>query len=210
MKEKAFPEDSFTTINDMWNYASQNYADNLAICYRQNPDDETYVEVSYARLETLVVNFGKGLADLGLKEKEPVGIIAENCLRWMICDLAVLGNGAYDIPRGTTSTREENLYILNHSETKIVILENEEKLQEILAEKEKLPHLQTMIVMDGAFSGADEKQGIYSFDEVYERGKEAPEELERTFRERRDNTLAADTATLLYTSGTTGTPKESL
>jgi len=207
MKEKAFPEDSPKTINEMWIRSSVEFAGNRAICYRKSADAESFEQVTYAQLELMVVNFGKGLIELGLKEREPVGIIAENCLRWMICDLAVLGNGAYDIPRGTTSTREENFYILDHSEAKFVILESEEKLRELLEVRKKLHRLKVFIVMDPGFRGTDEKEGIYSFDHVDELGRKAADEVEAVFRKRRGETGPSDTATLLYTSGTTGTPK---
>ncbi len=189
-------------------------------------EEVSFEKVSYKKLETFVFAFGNGLLSLGLKEKEAVAIIAENSMRWLISDLAVLGNRAYDVPRGCSSTVDEIIYILNHSDSRIVIVDDENQLNRLLERKNDIEKVETFIVLDETFKKSDpkkledtddeEKSGkiekrIFSYDQVLTLGKEywkdEQNKKKNEFQTRRENTQPDDNATLIYTSGTSGEPK---
>ena len=213
----AFSNGVNSTINEMWLNSVAAYQDKNAFCARNSEAVEsadhkidetiTYFHMTYSQMESLVTALGVGLIEIGLKEKDAVGIISENCTRWMICDLAILGNRAYDVPRGTASTIEEIKYILEHSEAGIAILENENELARVLKIKKQLPKLRSIIVLDEGYKNLKDGQDIYSFDDLIEIGKKASSQKQELFCNRRRQTLASDLATLIFTSGTTGTPK---
>ena len=48
--------------------------------------------------------------------------MADNKKEWGIADMAVLMNGACNVPRGTDSTDQDVEYILNHCEAKFLSL----------------------------------------------------------------------------------------
>ncbi len=206
-----------STINEMWLNSVAAYQDKNAFCVKNSEVVEsadhkideiiTYSHTTYAQVESLVTALGVGLIEIGLKEKDAVGIISENGMRWIICDLAILGNRAYDVPRGTASTIEEIKYILACSEAEIVILENENELTRVLKIKEQLPKLRSIIVLDENYKNSGRDSGIYSFDDLIEMGKKASAQKQELFYKRRRETHLADLATLIFTSGTTGTPK---
>ncbi len=217
MKREYPVETANRTINEMWLNSAAAYSDKNAFCVRNSKIVEsggrivdeviTYSCTTYSQLESLVAALGMGLLEIGLKEKEAVGIISENRIRWMICDLAVLGNGAFDVPRGTTSTIEEIKYVLEYSEAVIAILENENELARILKIKSELPKLKSIIVLDENYKNSKACRDIYSFDDLIEIGKKASAQNQELFYKRRRETRASGLATLIFTSGSTGVPK---
>jgi len=167
----------------------------------------TYVPMTYAELESQVQAFGRGLIEIGLNRKEAVALISENCLRWLVCDLAILGNSAFDVPRGVSFPDEETRYILEHSEAKIVIVQTARELARLRALRPRLPRVESVIVMDEAFTDSDPWDQVYRFDDIVGRGLRSSGQTKTLFRHRRHETMPEDVATVLYTSGTTGKPK---
>ena len=179
--------------------------------YTKNDKGE-FVPVSYAELERDVKRFAAGLLEVGVKRDDRVGIISDNRREWMISDLAIMGLGAADVPRGCDATEGEIAYILAFSECRIAILENEKQLRKIVARRAEMPLLELGILFDppgDAMRREAEAVGISlrTFAEMGEAGTlrlaRYPSEYEaESAKGKRD-----DRATLIFTSGTTGEPK---
>ncbi|MDC7126197.1 MAG: AMP-binding protein, partial [Spirochaetales bacterium] len=60
--------------------------------------------------------YGTGLYESGVRRGDQIGIISENRKEWLMTDLALLGLGACDVPRGCDSTADEIKYILSHAD----------------------------------------------------------------------------------------------
>ncbi len=84
---------------------------------------------SYGTLLKEVGICAHGLHSLGIRRGDNVGFISDNRKEWLIADLAMLGLGAADVPRGCDATAQEIAYILRWSECATVILENARQLQ---------------------------------------------------------------------------------
>jgi long-chain acyl-CoA synthetase len=156
--------------------------------------------------------FAAGLLELGLSRGEHVGLIADNRREWLISDLAILGLGAADVPRGCDATDQELEYILGFSECRFSILENERQLAKITLGKTRLPLLETLIVLDrpsdAAMSSAVEAGlAILTFDEVCSRGAHRAASLHSEYEDAVACGSRDELATIIYTSGTTGEPK---
>ncbi|HOX33421.1 MAG TPA: long-chain fatty acid--CoA ligase [Spirochaetales bacterium] len=168
--------------------------------------------ISYAELAEGVKRFAAGLLELGLERGDRVGLISDNRREWMVSDLAILGLGAADVPRGCDATEGEIAYILGFSECRLALLENEKQLRKIIARKAEMPLLRTAVLFDPPADGAKREAeaagvAIRSFAEVdglgVKRAGRNPGEYEaEAAKGRRD-----DRATLIFTSGTTGEPK---
>jgi long-chain acyl-CoA synthetase len=119
----------------------------VAAQYSKNEGGE-FKPTSYAGLLEDVKRFAAGLLELGLGRGDRVGLISDNRREWMVTDLAVLGLGAADVPRGCDATEGEIGYILGFSECRIAVLENEKQLGKIVARKASMPLLATVILYD--------------------------------------------------------------
>jgi long-chain acyl-CoA synthetase len=76
---------------------------------------EEFKTQTYAQLEKEVNLVAAGLAAIGVKPKDHIGLIADVSHYWITANLAIQINGAADVPRGTDSTGPEIAYILDHS-----------------------------------------------------------------------------------------------
>jgi long-subunit acyl-CoA synthetase (AMP-forming)/N-acetylglutamate synthase-like GNAT family acetyltransferase len=134
-------------------------------------------------------------------EPAPVAILSENRVEMALLDLACLTGGIVDVMVPANATEADVLYILEHSRVGTVIVSGEHQLSKVLPHREKLPALKHVVVIDQRAASGD---GVVSLESLVPRA----EEVDRAApRERSDRLSIDDLATVMYTSGTTGTPK---
>ncbi|NOY09907.1 MAG: long-chain fatty acid--CoA ligase [Spirochaetes bacterium] len=169
----------------------------------------SFKSVTYGELYTMISEFGAGLLASGIKRNDHIGIISDNRKEWIIADLAILGIGAVDVPRGSDSTADEIEYILNHGDCHVALAENKKQLEKIISKKKNLPELKRIIVMDSQYKKPEGKKDIEitTFNEILNKGKEKLKEDLKIFETELSQGSASDLATIIYTSGTTGEPK---
>jgi long-chain acyl-CoA synthetase len=179
------------------------YAKDAGGAFRPKTYQQFYDEIRYA---------ASGLLDLGVKRGDHIGIISDNRQEWMVTDFAALSIGAADVPRGCDSTEQEIAYILGFTECTLCVVENQKQIAKILARRGELPLLKTLIAyepVDDPSLKAAEDAGIrvLGFGELLELGKRRhslnPGEVETEM----DTGRAEDLATIIFTSGTTGSPR---
>jgi long-chain acyl-CoA synthetase len=143
----------------------------------------------------------RALIALGLPRGGKVSILGFNRPEWVIFDHAAMMAGG--VPAGiyTTCSAEEVQYIVHHSESHVVLVENADQLAKVKAKREQLPLLRYIVMMRGAeATGSD----VLTWDDLLAKSESVSEaELDK----RIDAIEQADLATLIYTSGTTGPPK---
>jgi long-chain acyl-CoA synthetase len=185
------------TIADLISRAAEQYGDRVAARHKV---DGAWQDVTYARVGETVREIGLGLIDLGIEPGERVCILATTRIEWTYCDFAISSAGAVVVPIYPTNSPEECEWVAGNSEAVAIVCENAEQLAKILAVRDRLPALRTLVVIDPA---GDTSEAI-SLDEVCERGRgRAAAELEA----RSGEVTPDDTFTIIYTSGTTGPPK---
>lgn len=167
---------------------------------------------SYRELWESVLEFSGGLAELGVGRGDRVGIIADNRREWMLADRAILCLGAADVPRGCDATEREIAYILSFSECRLSFAEDRRQLDKILAARAELPLLGAVVLFDEPGEGDREAAAavgiaLYSMADVSALGGRRRERDPGFVEGRIDEAEAGDTATVIFTSGTTGEPK---
>mgnify|MGYP002144411436 CR=1 FL=1 len=96
----------------------------------------------------------------------------------------------------------EVAYIINHSESPLILVENDHQWQKVKAERHNLPKLKWVVTMQGCPRIADDM--VLSWDEFMQKGDQTPE---RDYLERVAALKPEGLAAFIYTSGTTGPPK---
>ena len=152
-------------------------------------------------------NLGLGLVSLGLKRGEVVSILSEDCKEWMYTDMGVQCVGGICSGVYTTDSASQLEYLVNNSDSRFLIVENDEQLDKFLQVRDRMPRLIKVIVIDrDGLHGYSDPQ-IMFIDELYEIGAAYGAAHPDAFDAAIDATRPEDTAILVYTSGTTGKPK---
>ncbi len=167
--------------------------------------DGRWVDISLAEFRDTVRHFSTGMRVLGMKPGDRVAILSENRPEWSMTDFAALCGGGVTVPIYPTLLGWQIEYIVNDSGSVAVIASNEEQLNKLLEIRSHTPCVHHIIVCDPPATLPD---GVMTFKDVVAKGKVEEEQHGRArFDELRAKPVAADLATLVYTSGTTGNPK---
>jgi long-chain acyl-CoA synthetase len=184
-----------TTLADLLPRAAQLYGSAPAIQFR---DGDEWVKRSFVEVEETVRKLALGLADLGVAKGDKVSILANTRPEWTYFDFAALSIGATVVPIYQTNSPEECQYVLENSDAKVVVVEDDEQLEKIRAVRDRLPLLEQVVRMTGASDDA------ISLDDLSSRGAARDAgEWERLWQA----VVPEDICTFIYTSGTTGPPK---
>lgn len=199
-----------TTIPRLFRKRASEYPD---LAYQMSRFKDGHFEpTTYREAYETAVNFAGGLLAHGVMREEHIGLISDNRKEWEHADMGLLMLGAIDVPRGCDATIGDLEYILSFAECKRVIVENSAQIDKILGIKEKLPLVKEMIV----FEEPDEKDclktqaagvALFSFSQIVEEGKKYNELNPGKVNEELEKGNWDDLATIIFTSGTTGTPK---
>jgi long-chain acyl-CoA synthetase len=164
-------------------------------------------EISWEQYLARVKLFSLGLKNLGLQKGDHASILGENSPQWVFADLAIHTIGGVSVGIYPTNSEDQVEYILDHSQSRLVIVEDQEQADKVLAIKKRLPLLERMIVVDMKGLRQYEDPIIISYREVEEMGRQAHEADPTAFKSLVEATKPQDVAFIVYTSGTTGPPK---
>lgn len=138
------------------------------------------------------------LLSIGLKENDKVAIISNNRPEWVFTDYGCQQLNIVTVPLFPTLSDHDITYILNHAEVKAVFISDKAIYAKLSAIQNDIPNVKHVISFNSLL-------GIMSFAEFIEAGKknECPEKVDTI----KKSIKPEDLLTILYTSGTTGTPK---
>lgn len=173
---------------------------NIAIKFKKQG---CWLEKKWADYFKDVETIGSALSSMGIKYGDRVAIMACSRYEWSVADLAILGIRAVTVPIYPNNTADDVEYILNNSESRILICENSHTFKIFESVKANCPTIEKVIVMDKAVSISD----VLSWQELEKTGQTEYQKKQNHFQKLCGQILPSDTATLLYTSGTTGRPK---
>ena len=177
----------------------------------RHPDVEFVVgggrRLTYPGFRAEARRFARGLHALGVGRGDKVAILMGNRPEWLIANFAICSLGAVMVSLNTWATRRELAWLLEHSETSVLVTVDRflgrdytGALREAAAAG-GLPQLRRVVRI--APDGRALPGGL-SWDAVLEAGEAVPEGVV-------DAAEAAveppDVACILYTSGSTSTPK---
>ena len=189
-------------LAEMYRLAAERYGDLPVFASRVRSG--VFKPISYNDLYETGLRLGTALIEIGVKQRDHVAILSDNCVEWNMVDYGTLMVGAADVPRGTDVTNQEIEYIINHSDSEVVFVENKRLLDRMITLMPQMEKVRHLVLMDRK---AEAPQGILSLQTLIERGRSLREEGNRQVEDRMERIAPDDLFTLIYTSGTTGTPK---
>jgi long-chain acyl-CoA synthetase len=162
--------------------------------------------VTWSQYAGHVQKVAASLLAFGLRRQENVAVLGENRPEWLYTSLGIMAAGGATCGIYPTSSPEQILYLLEHSEARVIFVENEEQLEKVLPILAQT-RVERMVVWDS--------KGLWGFHDPrvvlhqdFEKEGDALRAAEpRRLEERLAQVEPVDTAMIIYTSGTTGNPK---
>lgn len=199
----------YKTLPQMIYKKSQDFPE-LNIQFSKNAEG-TFLPITYKDFVKTMLDFSAGLLAIGEKEYSNIGLICDNRKEWLVCSMGIMATKSRDIPRGSEATIKDLSYILSFAECKTVVTENKILFNRILECKNELPALQNIIIINPADSDLSNPKAtglnIFSYDEILAKGSKFRQNNPNKIEEIMLSGNEDDSATIIFTSGTTGTPK---
>lgn len=161
--------------------------------------------ITYAQADQQRKELASGLVELGIQPGERVATFAENSPNWVVGDLGIITSGAVHAPLYRDSKGEAIAYNLQNSKAKMIVVDSDERMAEVIKMEGQLPELTTIVAMHQTELKTSKR--LVSWDEVMKSGRENLDKNSAELKSRQDNMKATDVASMVFTSGTTGTPK---
>jgi long-chain acyl-CoA synthetase len=171
----------------------------LPAYYVKSGDD--WLHTTWREYVSQIRQAARALIALGMEPKESVCILGFNRPEWAIMNLASMLAGGHCAGIYATNSPPEVQYVIEDSEARIVLVENEKLWNKIDQVRGQLPRLEHVIMMKD--SQVDDPF-VLDWESFLTKGDEVNLEI---VEQRLDEIRLEQLATLIYTSGTTGPPK---
>ncbi|WP_170403167.1 AMP-dependent synthetase/ligase [Ruegeria arenilitoris] len=150
---------------------------------------------------------GLALRKLGLQRGEVVSILSEDRKEWAWFDLGIQCVGGIASGVYTTDSASQLKYLVNDSDSRFLIVEDEEQLDKFLDIEDEVPGLLKVIILEDEGLHDLTHPRCMMIEDLYALGREVEREEPGRFEAEIAQATPQDTALLIYTSGTTGMPK---
>jgi long-chain acyl-CoA synthetase len=185
------------TIHGIVREVANRFADRSAVLYKDGSGK--YQPITYGELAGHVDRVAAALKSQGIKRGDRVAICAYHGPDWVIADLAILTIGGIVVPIYHTLSPALVAHILRDSQTRLVFVEDAKVFDAVQSIKQHVPDLGTVVVFDDT---AMERRPTFLRFSAMKAGTAKPS------CDAIEEEVSPDaTATIVYTSGTTGEPK---
>ncbi len=187
--------------------------------YALKKTDSGWIATSFAEARAKSREFAAWLISNGFNKEDRVAILGEGSPEWIIGECGVLRAGCISVPLSIKLLVDEIPFRLEHSEAKAV-LTTKNQIEKVLDALAAVPNRGVRLVYldddveyarDAASRRGLEPERIVGFADAAMAGRQALESPGSNLSSRLDEIAAGieedDTATICYTSGTTGNPK---
>jgi long-chain acyl-CoA synthetase len=174
--------------------AAELYGPNVAVKHKEG---DQWLSKTFAEVQEIVMPLALGLVELGIQKGDRVSILGNTRPEWTYFDFAALSIGATVVPIYQTNSPEECRYVLENSDSKVVIVEDTEQLEKVRQVRDQLPQLEQIVMMTG------DAEDALSVEELAAKGSGDA----RRWAQLYEAVAPDDICTFIYTSGTTGPPK---
>jgi hypothetical protein len=168
-------------------------------------------EFTWAQFWDQAETFAHALLAHDIGRGDRVAIHSDNRPEWLFTDLGSLAAGAACMGLYPTNPTAEVEYLLNNSGARLLVVEDEEQADKVLAiATSDLPMLERIIYLEHRGVDAYDDPRLMSWDAFMEAGRAHRTAHPEAVAARMAEAKPEDLAYLVYTSGTTGPPKGSM
>ena len=185
-------------LNEIFESQKNKLRDKSLFWHKENGN---WVSISWNEAGRQINILSEFLKKIEINKGDRVSLISKNSPFWCISDLAIMKIGAITVPAYTTSNENELLYLLNHSESKLALLDEEAYLKIKKIEK-KLVFTKKFILLENFKNTKNKSFFIYHKDILNKNIVTNYQEKNIDYKISKD-----DTACIIYTSGTSANPK---
>ena len=189
------------TIPQLFQYQIEESGAKTAYEYE---DDGDWKSVTWDEYGEQVRLFSMGLKSMGVEPGTRVAIWGNTSHQWTIADLGIMALGGSSVGIYQTCTSEQAGYIISNSDSRIVICDNRDRLEQAMSMRETTPQVEFYVVWKDAGDLPDQ---VFAYDTILEMGNAYCEEHSDAYQTSVDGVEPDTTATVIYTSGTTGPAK---
>jgi long-chain acyl-CoA synthetase len=161
--------------------------------------------IGYDETHRIAKGVAASLTQQGVARGDRAAILSENRPEWALADYGCLCAGVIDVPVYATLTARQVAYVLEDSGAKLVFVSTREQMGKALEAAATCSQEVLIVVFDMI---ADLPAGVMSWASFLAAGADRADAWsDEDFRVAALQAQPHDTATVLYTSGTTGDPK---
>jgi len=193
---------SIATLNDILFAAVERNLDRIML-YREAGK---WLPVSTREFARNVARTAHALHAWGIRAGDRIAILSENRPEWPTADIACLLLGAVTVPLYTTLTAEQTAFVLNDSRSRTIFLSSDQQLHKVLSILHKT-QIERIVVMDPLEFNGDLAPFASKCVTMNQITLQGPENLGPELEAKARSVVPNDLATIVYTSGTTGTSK---
>lgn len=193
------PVRNIVSLKDMLLQSAELFKDRTAFLIKKERGGD-YYHIKYAKVKSDVEALGTRLLRLGLRDKK-IAIIGENCYQWIVTYLAVVNGVGVAVPLDKELTKEEIHRLLSASECEAVFYTD--TFLDVIEEYPVKYKIKMQLYEDALSASGNE--GVLRWEDLAAEGEEMVRGGDRSFV---DFMLdPEEMRMLLFSSGTTGTPK---
>ncbi len=182
---------------------AEKYGNRTALRYRRNGENK-WREMSWKKFASRIETIAKALVELGVAESDPVGQFSQNMPENLIVDFALYANRAVMVPIYATSSAAQVSYIVDDAKLKILFVGEQQQYDVATKVLETSETLQHIIALDKNIVFSEKEHSMY-FSDLLAMGEASQQQ--DVVEARQAEASESDMAAILYTPGTTGTPK---
>jgi long-chain acyl-CoA synthetase len=166
--------------------------------------DGAWRAITWCEAADRVCLMAEALRGLGLKDGDRVALVSENRPEWCLADLAIMAAGLVTVPTYITNTERDHLHILENSGARAIIVSNAKLARPLLAAALRAPCAEHVIGIEPLRQAQSGTLTFHDWDALLAGDAAAA----RAAVEARIAGIGrADTACIIYTSGTGGAPR---
>ena len=145
---------------------------------------------NYKEINRNVLKIARSFIQRGIDKNDRIILISSNRVEWVEIDLAIMTIGAVTVPTFDNNSVEDNIYIIKNCNPKLIVLENKKTLEINKKILEFFPKNKIILI--------DDNDEFESYRKILSSNK---------LLKKIPHIKRSDVSTIIYTSGTSDTPK---